>query len=287
MLYNIIKITGLKVLQFLPDKLAVHLLYLRKFRKVANFRNPKTFNEKINWRKLYQRDPRIVIFADKLAVKDEITKLIGEQYIIPTLWSGDDAEDIPFPDLAPPYVIKTNHGCGDSIFVRSSENVDKQNICKKINAANQKKYGVERCEWAYQHIPHKILVERMLFMPDGNVPDDHKFFVYNGKVHFVQFDTGRSGAHEMAFFDREWTKLPFTKGNPRTEHYIPKPQHYDLMIELAEKIGIQFDFVRVDLYNLPEGVFFGEATFYPAGGLGLFHPSEWDAKVGEPWVIKQ
>jgi hypothetical protein len=246
------------------------LLFFRKFRRIANFKNPKSFNEKINWRKLYQHDARIITYADKLAVKDEIAKLIGEQYVIPTLWSGDNANDIPFEILTPPYVIKTNHGCGDAVFVRNKSDVDEAAICKKITASNNKKYGVERREWAYQHIKPKILVERMLITPEGCSPDDYKFFVYDGKVHFVQYDTGRGASHEMAFFDRQWNKLPFTKGHPRIERDVPKPLHYDLMIELAERAGSQFDFVRMDFYDTPSGVFFGEATFYPAGGLGGF-----------------
>ncbi len=281
-----VKTTGLYLLRFFPDRLAVHLLFLRKFRRVANFKNPVSFNEKVNWRKLYQRDPLIITYADKLAVKDEIEKLIGEQHIIPTLWSGDKAEDIPFNNFTPPYVVKTNHGCGDAVFVRHKDELNVQNICKKITESNSKKYGVERREWAYQHIKPKILVEKMLVTPDGTSPDDYKFFVYDGQVHFVQYDTGRGENHEMAFFDKDWNKLPLTKGHKRIEKEVPKPEHYTLMLELAEKIGKQFDFVRVDFYDTPEGVFFGETTFYPAGGFGLFHPEEWDFKFGEPWVIK-
>ncbi len=286
MMWGFLKQIGLEVLRLAPDSLALHLLFLRKFRRFANFKNPQTFNEKVNWRKLYQHDPRIVVFADKLAVKDEITRLIGERHVIPTLWSGDRAEDIPFKTLEPPYVIKTNHGCGDSIFVRTDDDIDKQAICRKINASNSKKYGVQRREWAYQHIPRKILVERMIQMPDGDLPSDYKFFVYDGTVHFVQMDSARGGEHETTFFDKEWSKLPFTKAHPQITENVPRPQHYDQMIELAEKIGTQFDFVRVDLYDLPEGVFFGEATFYPAGGFGRFYPDKWDGILGEPWKVK-
>ena len=267
----------------LPDRLAIQVLFARKFKRLCDFRSPKTFNEKLNWRKLYQRDPRFAVFADKLAVKSEVAALIGAQYVIPTLWSGERPEDIPFESLDPPYVVKTNHGWNDAVFVRAKGDLNVPQIRKKIKAALKSRHGHKNREWAYSRIKPMALVERMLQVPNGDVPEDYKFFVYHGRVHFVQKDAGRFGNHEMAFFDRDWNKLPFTKGNPQIKGDVPQPAHYDLMIELAEKIGALFDFVRVDFYDLPQGVYFGETTFYPAAGFGRFYPDEWDEAFGRPW----
>ncbi len=269
----------------LPDRAAIQILLVRKFKRLCDFQNPITFNEKINWRKLYQRDPRLSVFADKIAVKREIARLVGEQYVVPTLWHGERPEDIPFESLKPPYVIKTNHGWNDAVFIRSKDGIDKKKIAAKMKKALRRDHGRANRERAYRGIKPEILVEKMLQTPDGGTPNDYKFFVYHGKAHFVQVDSNRFGEHKMAFFGRDWNKLPFTKGNLQIEGDVPKPLHYDLMIELAEKIGAQFDFVRVDFYDLPEGVFFGETTFYPAAGFGRFYPDEWDEIFGRPWKI--
>ncbi|MCL2468833.1 MAG: glycosyl transferase [Alphaproteobacteria bacterium] len=273
------------VLQALPDALALHLLFFYKLGRFGNFAKPRTLNEKINWRKLYQRDPRFSVFADKLAVKDEIAKLIGPQHVIPTLWSGDRGKDIPFDQLKPPYVIKTNHGCNDSIFVKDAQTLDRKAVIEAINKSNAAVFGLLRREWLYWHIKPKILIETMLTDEKGAPPKDYKFFVYHGYVHFVQVDEDRFGAHRRAFFDHNWNKLPFTMNYPLLEEDVEKPASYELMVELATRIGSLFDFARVDFYAPAQGVFFGEVTFYPASGIGRFHPDLWDEVLGKPWVI--
>lgn len=279
------KATYHTILKMLPDYVAIQLMYLKNFGRLANLKNPKTFNEKVNWRKLYQHDPRFPLFADKLTAKMEVAKIISEEHIIPTLWVGEKPEDIPFETLSFPYVIKSNNGYGDNIFIRTEEDIDKEKIIWNFREQAKAPHFLLTREWGYKDIPNKIIVERMLKTPNEDTPNDYKFFVYHGIVHFVQMDAGRFGDHKMAFFDRSWEKLPFTKGSPQIEKEIPRPTHYKIMIELAEKIGALFDFVRLDFYDLPSGVFFGEATFYPAGGFGIFRPNEWDVKFGEPWII--
>ncbi len=113
----------------LPDYIAVNLLYYRVFRRLPDLKHPKTFNEKIAWRKLYQHNPLFPLFSDKLAVKAEIARLIGERHIIETLWSGDTPEAIPFDDLAPPYVVKVNHSTGGSLFVRTPQERQARDDC--------------------------------------------------------------------------------------------------------------------------------------------------------------
>jgi len=284
-LFSALKSMAHSFVRPLPDSLVIQLLFLRKFGRLPDFKNPKTFNEKINWRKLYQRDPRFIVFADKIDAKTEVSGLIGETHIVPTLWSGDDPSSIPYDSLTPPFVIKTSNGCGGHLFIRKKEDLNKEKAEAFLRKQLGSVYGTQHREWAYQRIKPRILVERMLEMPDGTIPNDVKLFVYHGKVHFFQIDTSRFGKHKMAFLDRDWNKLPFTKGHPQIDEALPKPQHYALLIELAEKIGALFDFARVDFYDLPSGVYFGEVTFYPAGGFGRFYPEEWDENFGSPWQI--
>jgi hypothetical protein len=269
----------------LPDYAAVNLMYLDSFRRLPNLRNPRTLNEKIAWRKLYEHNPQFTIFADKIVVKAEIAKLIGAQHIIETLWVGNDPEDIPFDGLKPPYVIKVNHSSGGNVFIRTAEDIKRDEIVASMRQQLGFSHGHRFREWGYLGIPHKVLVERMVEMPDGEVPEDYSFFAYHGRVHFIQLDCDRFREHKKNFYDREWNLLPVKRDCPPTSEPVSKPANLGQMINLAEKIGAQFDFVRVDLYSPPQGILFGEATFYPGAGLGVFIPKDWDNKFGEPWKI--
>jgi hypothetical protein len=267
----------------LPDYAAVNLIYFRHFGRLPNLKRPKTLNEKIAWRKLYQHDPRFPIFADKIAVKAEIAKLIGGQHVVETLWVGDHPEDIPFDNLTPPYVIKVNHSSGGNIIIPTAQNVDQSRIVASMREQLGFRHGHKLREWGYGEIPRKVLVERMVQTPDGEIPQDYKFFTYHGRVHFVQLDCARFKQHRQNIYDREWNPLPVTYMAPPTSDPVSKPANLGEMIEVAERIGAEFDFVRVDLYLPPQGILFGEATFYPNGGVMHFHPEYWDARFGEPW----
>jgi len=269
----------------LPDYVAVNLLYYSVFRRLPDLKHPKTFNEKIAWRKLNQHDPRFRVFSDKIAVKAEVAGLIGEQHIIPTLWTGDAPEAIPFDDLTPPYVVKVNHSSGRGLFIRAPQDVKKQTIASSIRKHLTSSHGRRLREWGYLGIPPRVLVERMVETPDGDLLADYKFFIYHGRAHFIQFDCDRTRGLKLNFYDREWNLLPAKLRYPPTSEPVPKPQNLARMIEIAERIGAQFDFVRVDLYSAPQGILFGEVTFYPNAGLEPFTPQEWDTTFGEPWRL--
>jgi hypothetical protein len=273
------------VRNFLPDYIAVNLLYYCVFRRLPDLKHPKTFNEKIAWRKLYQRDPRFQVFSDKIAVKAEIARLIGEPRIIETLWTGDAPEAIPFDELAPPYVVKANHSTGGSLFIRTPQDVKREMIVSSMRKQIGLSHGRRFREWGYLGIQPRVLIERMVETPNGDLPEDYKFFVYHGRAHFIQFVSGRPGGLKLNFYDREWNLLPAKLRYPCTSQPIPKPANLAQMIEIAEKIGAQFDFVRVDLYSSPQGILFGEVTFYPNAGLEAFTPEQWDMTFGEPWHL--
>jgi hypothetical protein len=278
------KVRG-SVIDRLPDYAAVYLMYCATFRRLPNLRRPRTFNEKVAWRKLYQRNPQFSIFSDKVAVKAEIAKLVGEEHIIETLWEGSNPEDTPFDSLIPPYVIKVNHSSGANVFIREAQDVDRERIVASMREQLAFSYGHRLREWGYLGIPRKVMIERMVETPSGDVPEDYKFFVYHGRVHFIHFDCDRFRQHKRNLYDRDWNLLPAKLGYPQTSVVVSKPANLDQMIDLAEKIGAQFDFVRVDLYSPPQGIFFGEVAFYPNAGLQAFAPKEWDNKFGEPWRI--
>ncbi len=275
------------VLSLLPDAAAVRFMYACRFRKWPDLKNPQTFNEKIAWRKLSQHHPLFPVFSDKLAVKAEAARLIGPEHVIETLWSGDTPEDIPFETLPFPYVIKANHSSGKNFFIRTPQDIDRQEIIAALRKQLSYNHGRTAREWGYVSIPRKVFAERLIESPGSLVPDDYKFFVYHGRVHFIQVNRGRYKDHKLNMYDRDWTLLPCTlEKYPGAEAPEPKPPALDEMIALAEKMGALFDFVRVDLYAPPQGVFFGEATFYPNGGLLRFVPKEWDMAFGKPWKLE-
>ena len=282
---NIVGKVYQSVLDRLPDYAAVNLMYFRRFRRLPNLRHPRTLNEKIAWRKLYQRNPLFPVFADKIAVKAEIARLIGEQHIIETLWVGSNPEDIPFDSLKPPYVIKVNHSCGGNVFIRTTQDIKRDEIVASMRQQLGFSHGHRFREWAYLGIPPKVLVERMVEMPDGDVPEDYKFSVYHGRVHFIELDCERFRGHEENLYDREWNLLRARYKHPPISKPVSKPANLGEMIDLAEKIGAQFDFARVDLYSTPQGILFGEVTFYPGAGLAPFIPEDGDNEFGEPWKI--
>jgi hypothetical protein len=269
------------VIDRLPDYAAVNVQYFRRFRKFPNLKSPEAFNEKIAWRKLYQRNPKFSIFSDKIAVKAEVAKLIGEQHIVETLWVSDIPESIPFDKLVPPYVIKVNHSCDGTLFVRTKQDLNKERIIQSMREQLRHNHGHRFRQWGYLDIPRRVLVERMIEIPGQDSPDDYKFYVYHGRVHLIEVHVDRFKSHAMNTYDRNWRFLPVYSGHPNISRPIEKPSNLEQMITIVEKIGRQFDFARVDLYSPPQGILFGEVTFYPGAGLEIYSD-----EFGEPWRVR-
>ena len=270
----------------LPDYAVVHLQYFRVLRRFPNLRTPRTLTEKLIWRKLYQRDPRFTVFSDKLRVKDEVAKIIGQAGVIETMWSGTDPAAIPLDWLEPPYVIKVNHSCGEHIFIHQRDDIDKNKITATLRQQLGLSFARRYREWGYSNIPRRILVERMIKTSDGHMPEDWKFFVYHGRVHFIEVTLNRFTREELHYYDRDWNLLPVELAwASRISPAVARPDNLSAMIDSAEKIGEQFDFIRVDLYSVGGAIMFGEVAFYPGAGMVKFEPREWDMKFGAPWLI--
>jgi len=269
----------------LPDRQALQLRYFREYGRLLNLKNPRRLSEKIQWRKLYQRDPRFVVFVDKIAVKPQIAKLIGAQYVTPNLWTGHDPAAIPWDSLTTPFVIKVNHSFGHHVFVRDLAKVDRNAVVAQMRKQLGYSHVVRGREWCYGEVKRQVLIEKMIETAPGVLPEDFKFFVYHGAVHFTQVDHDRFGQHRRSFFDRDWQRQPTILLVPHISGPIAPPPHYEQMIALAERIGVEFDFVRVDLYDTAEGVFFGETTFYPGCGFAKLEPDEQDLAFGSPWNL--
>lgn len=269
---------------------------IRFYKKVGyqlNLKNPKSFNEKIIWKKINDRNPLLPMTTDKYAVRSYIKKVLGEEkakeILIPLLYVTDQPETIPFERLPSAFIVKPNHTSGDKIIVENGH-FNKKKIIKTCRRWLKTSYGLEKLEWAYQPIKRKIMIEKLLRDDDGNIPKDFKFYMFHGKcksvhvsVHLI-FD--RKDNHSRSYFDEKWNFLSVKRSPSPLGPKIKKPKNYEIMLELAEKIAEAFDFVRVDFYNLNEKIYIGELTHYPASGRGKFEPQSFDFKLGKYWKIK-
>lgn len=250
--------------------------------------NPRSFSEKVVSRMLYDRNPRWTILSDKLSMREHVANIIGDEFMIPVLWSGDNPEEIPFSTLPPKYVIKTNHACSYNIIVKDKTPVDQ----KEIQHLLKSWLGINFCEdtflgaaWAYKNIKPMIIVEEFVD-DDGKVPLDYKFFCFSGYAEYLLITFDRHEAPYEKHFTRKFVPLDLWNGYRQYPRCVERPKNYEQMISLAESLAQGFDFIRVDFYNVGGRIYVGELTCYPAGGLARFIPREYDYIFGDKWKIK-
>ena len=266
----------------LPASAAAPAHYFVHHRRLPDLAHPTRFTEKVIRRKLFDRDPRLPIMADKIAVKEFVAATLGGQYVTPTLWSGESLPPLRERDWPVPHVLKANNGSGTNIFVRRGDEVDWEAIelrCRIWLAASHARWAAE---WAYAEIAPKLMVEPYIGDP-SRLPLDYKLFVFGGEVRYVEVDTDRAFDHKRTFFDRDWRRRPFSLGYPLDPRPIARPASLEAMIAAAEKLGEGFSFVRIDFYDIDGAPRFGEMTFYPDAGIARFSPDSVDLEFGALW----
>lgn len=272
----------------LKDSTFLKFQYYSRFGKRLNLKNPKTFNEKLQWLKLNDRNREYTKMVDKIEAKKWVAERIGEEYIIPTLGVWHRAEDIDFDSLPDQFVLKTNHDSGGVVICKDKSTFDKEAAKRKLNESLQRDFYKYGREWPYKNVEPRILAEKYLAPEnrdsDGNIPD-YKLMCFNGivKCSFVVTERGTEDGLKVTFFDNEWKKMPFERHYPASNKKLDRPAHYPKMVELAEKLSKGIKFVRVDFYEADDRIFFGEMTFYPGCGYEEFTPEEWDRKLGD-WI---
>lgn len=247
-----------------------------------NLDNPQTFNEKIQWLKLYDSTPLKTRLADKYLVRDWVKEKIGEQYLIPLLGVYDKFEDIDFEELPDQFVIKCNHGSGYNIIVTDKEKLNLYDTKQKINKWMKENYAFKYgFELHYRDIKPLIIIEEFLEEISNNIYD-YRFFCCNGKVEQIWLDVGSgTNEHKRKIFDRNWNEFNITVKWPVLEAKIEKPKNLSMMIKLSEKLSTDFPLVRVDFYNINSKIYFGEMTFTSMSGTGKFQPSYEDLNLGK------
>lgn len=269
-----------------PDKVYLHLKYYFRMGKKLHLKHPQTFNEKLQWLKLYGRRPIDTVLSDKYAVKKYITNSIGAKYVIPLLgvWNGFD--DIDFDKLPNQFVLKCTHDSGGVVICKDKSSFDIESARKKINYGLSHNFYVYSREKAYRDIPRRIIAEEYKEDSIAGELRDYKFFCFNGepKIMFIASDRQKKGEEtKFDFFDMDFNHLPFTNGHPNAIVPPQKPIKFDEMKELAAKLSVGIPHVRVDFYEVNEQVYFGEMTYSHWGGMTPFNPEEWDYKLGE-WI---
>ncbi len=247
---------------------------------------PVTFNEKLQWIKLYDRDSRYTVMADKVLVKDYVAQQIGEQYIIPTLGVWDTAEDVDFDALPNKFVLKCNHNSGLGMCIcKDKSKLDIPKVRKSLTKGLRQDYYLTGREWPYKDIPRKVIAEQFL-ENDENGLTDYKFHCFNGQPKFVLVCQDRFSASGLTedFYDINWQRLPVKRPKiPLAAQPIPRPQKLDEMLALAEKLSKDIPFLRVDFYCVEGKIYFSELTFFPASGFAPFEPEQWDKTFGD-WL---
>lgn len=270
------------------DKRFLKLKYRLRFGKSLDLKNPKTFSEKIQWLKLYNRKSEYHKMVDKASAKDYVASILGEKYIIPTYGVWESFDEIDFDSLPEKFVLKTTNGGGHNgvVICKEKNNFDKKYARKLLETSARKNIYRTLREWPYKGNKSRFLAERMLEFPGEEDLYDYKFFCFNSKPLYCQVVSGRSTPITcFDMFDRNWNHLPFREPEifPNAKTMIYPPANIEEMWNLAEMLAqkINSPFVRLDFYNVQGKIYFGEITFFPTSGFGGFSPEEWDLKFGK------
>ena len=276
-------------LRWLPDAPYLKLLYRFKMGHRLDLKSPKTFTEKIQWLKLYNRKPEYTKMVDKYAVKEYVANLIGEEYIIPTLEVWNKPEDIDWGSLPNQFVLKTTHGGGGGgvVICKDKATFDKTTAFAKLKESMASDIYSGLREWPYKDVPKRIIAEK--FMAPEKSPDsvlkssellDYKFFCFDGEPRFLYISD--SPSHSLAFLNTDWTLTDFGRDDYHPLNIIPeKPENLEEMLAIARKLSVGIPHVRVDLYNIDKHIYFGELTLYTCSGYIPFNPKEYDGKLGD------
>lgn len=275
------------------DKEYIKKSYKYVFGKDLNLDNPVTLTEKMQWIKLYQKEPLRTICADKYEVRNYLRDKFGEEYLIPLLYQTEDYRDIK-KDIIPDCncILKANHDCGHYLIIRDKESVDYKTLRENCRFwLNTNYYHVTR-EWQYKNIKPRIIIEKLLETKEGKIPNDYKFHFINGEFQFVYVSYDREGVNDRCTYDENWNRLPFV-WVPDTSYRetmnstdVPKPASFDKMMQFGKEIAKDFDYVRVDYYDVDGHLYFGEVTLIHGSGHDTFYPEKYDRLYGEKLKLK-
>ncbi len=251
--------------------------------KNIDLKNPKTYNEIINWEKINLHDKRRTILADKVKVREWVAGKIGQQYLNEIYGIWENADDIDFDKLPDSFVLKTNNASAHNVVVKNKKEIDRKQICEMLNGWLERNYAYVGLEMQYEKIEPRIIAEKYL---DGVAESVYEYdvFCFHGEPQYIWCI---NGSHlpwcKASFYDLDWKMQPFSYGYPKDEIIAPKPIQFEEMIAKTKILAEDFEHVRVDWFLLPTGggeMYFGEMTFSTWGGYMEFVPPEMDEIFG-------
>lgn len=274
--------------RFVSDLAFINKEYKKVFGVYPNLNEPKTINEKIQWLKLNDRTPLHTICADKYQSREYIEQKIGNKYLVPLVFATKNVEEIKKDNIPNyPVIVKTNHDSGVYGIIVDRENYDYETLRNNLKKSLKKNHYFITKEWQYKNIEPRIIVERLIKDKNEKISDDYKIHCFNGKAKVVYVSVDREGLNKRNIYSEKWEPLMFTwaEKNKKTENIrgeeIEKPENFDAMLKLAEKVSEDFKYARIDFYNVDGKIFCGEITFHPGSGLHLIIPKKWDFILGE------
>lgn len=274
--------------RFYSDETYLRKVFPLRLGYELNLDNPQTFSEKLQWLKLYNRNPEYVKMVDKIEAKNYVSSIIGEKYVVPTYATYNSVDEIEFDALPDRFVLKTTHAGGSVgvVICHDKTHFDRDAAKKNLRIAMKRDHSKLGREWVYSQIKPRIIAEQLLEVrPDGvgDLPD-YKFFCFDGEVKALFVGSERqTGDVKFDFFDADFNHLDFIQGHPQLGRPIPKPARFEEMKALAGKLSEGLPHARIDLYDTGKSIYFGEITFFHFSGFTPFEPEEWDYIFGS-WL---
>jgi len=281
-----LRIINSKICRVVPDIIYLKVNYRLMMNEKLNLHDPKTFNEKLQWLKLYNRNPIYTQLVDKYEVRKYISEKIGAEYLIPLLGVWNRFEEINFSELPNEFVLKCTHDSGSVIICRDKSSLDMDAARNKINRHMQNNFFNKAREWPYKNVKPRIICEKFL----ENKIKDYKFYCFNGNPKYLYVSQGMDNhkTARVAFFDMNFNKAPFGRTDYlQFEEEVDKPQYFDEMVEISRILSSNIPFVRVDLYQVGDRIYFSELTFFPRAGYMPFEPKEYDRILGDLLELPQ
>lgn len=271
----------------LCDKLYLKWKWRFKMGGKLDLENPKTFNEKLQWLKLYDRKPEYTTMVDKVKVKDYVAEKIGSEYLIPTIGVWNTPEEIDFESLPNQFVLKCSHNSGGLFICKDKTKVSEskwRSVLEALGKSHRYDYYKLGREWPYKKVERQIIAEQYMVDDSNGGLKDYKVHCFNGIPEFILVCKDRHSETGITedFFSTEWKHLKLKRPYiPNSNTPIQKPSCLDLMLYLAKTLSYDIPFLRVDFYEINNRVYFGELTFFPASGFVSFEPNEWDKQFGD------
>lgn len=254
----------------MDDERYLRLLYHGVLGRPIHLNPPVLYSEKMQWLKLHDKNPIYTQLCDKIAVREYVSRLAGEQYLIPLLGIWENPDQIDFDSLPNRFVLKCTHDSGSAILCADKSKFDRNAAKETLKKKLRRDYSLAGREWPYHDVPRRILAEMHLGDEDGTPPVDYKFFCFHGKVKLILIYVHQEDGNNFSYtFLPDFSEFPIYRNDDEQYPTYARPAHLDEMITIAETLSEGFAHMRVDLYDTVEGVKFGEITLHSSSGLSI------------------